>query len=934
MAAHLDFINTSDDKIRELFLKPKCHNRSTDSDGCIIFPPRAIRRTATEIRDFFNMGIKDKRQKIEQCRNFQIDTDQMISYLDSEFASQGEQEPIRRAFALSNEPAGQAQDIAGEEDFGDDEEFGDDIELEFGQTLSKIWSTKAATSDVCPGITISYIQNMRLDDEIMTRRILGFKHTIREGFTTRARLEHPDRTEKWPFCLPVVGAIAHGNIDTEIVWRVEEVDGYINSNSDEDGPEFERFIIKHVDCSGGITKQGLCSHCFRKKKLLLDRFDSNVKSREEEVKINTRTTLARTFSLQNKRTEYYQRKAKNLSARLSYKQMALNKLTVETGMDVEINETSDSIFNYSVASNVAKYLAADGDNTNAAAEFIFRESVRKYQDAKTKHASSVRHSQLVIRLGALIYQKMGNGGDLYNLVAKIMGLPTDRTIRRYKSSSVNDPDGVLLSNLEAARLKFDLSHPGCDKDDFKRHVSLAYDEMSVKGRFSVNYHTNTLVGIADDAFERSVIEREFELLAADWKNGDEDCEDDDSKITVPEATKYFLGFMATTLDASTGSKQHIFTARYGVKKTQYTFLARRLKEIPAILYNYGFIVTQIGNDGAIENRTVSKFTATITAADILPAKFTEHELRGLNLDFPIAYQHPSPACENKYIFFGGDMPHLVKKIRNAFDNKSRTLTFRNRLMNLAMIKSIWLKYESSGSGLRKTHLGYDHFELDAYKKMRVFPAMQVMSQSTITMIEECCADEENDEDINKYKGMIELFGKINRLVDICNGYGADQVTKSGKRRDVEKIDHPKHRHILELFDILRVVEEWKAECGGLNAKFITKQTYEDLLWLVYGLAGVASYYLKEDRSLSIDQGRLGSDIMEHFFSMIRDSNSNPNLGQANSAAGKIGSVNAIIQGGMFRKGKRKQGGGNSAGAQEDKEAYLQPLPGAKYTKRN
>jgi hypothetical protein len=110
MAAHLDFINTSDDKIRELFLKPKCHNRSTDSDGCIIFPPRAIRRTATEIRDFFNMGIKDKRQKIEQCRNFQIDTDQMISYLDSEFASQGEQEPIRRAFALSNEPAGQAQD--------------------------------------------------------------------------------------------------------------------------------------------------------------------------------------------------------------------------------------------------------------------------------------------------------------------------------------------------------------------------------------------------------------------------------------------------------------------------------------------------------------------------------------------------------------------------------------------------------------------------------------------------------------------------------------------------------------------------------------------------------------------------------------------------------------------------------------------------------
>jgi hypothetical protein len=256
-------------------------------------------------------------------------------------------------------------------------------------------------------------------------------------------------------------------------------------------------------------------------------------------------------------------------------------------------------------------------------------------------------------------------------------------------------------------------------------------------------------------------------------------------------------------------------------------------------------------------------------------------------------------------------------------------------MNLAMIRSVWLKYEPPGSGLRKTHFGYDHFELDAYKKMRVFLAVQVMSQSAINMIKECCADEDNDEDIDNFKGMIELFTKINRLVDICNGYGAEQRTKSDNRRDVEKIDHPKHRHILELFDILRVVEEWKAECGGFNAKFITKQTYEDLLWLVYGIAGVASYYLKEDRSLSIDQGRLGSDIMEHFFSMIRDNNSNPNLGQANLAAGKIGSVNAMIQGGMFRKGKkRKQGGGNTAGAKEDKQAYLQQLPGAKYTKRH
>lgn len=225
------------------------------------------------------------------------------------------------------------------------------------------------------------------------------------------------------------------------------------------------------------------------------------------------------------------------------------------------------------------------------------------------------------------------------------------------------------------------------------------------------------------------------------------------------------------------------------------------------------------------------------------------------MDFPIAYRHPSPSCQDKYIFFGSDMPHLVKKIRNAFDCPSRTLTFRDRVMNLAMIKSVWLGYESTGSQLRKTHLGYDHFELDAYKKMRVFLAVQVMSQSTINMIKEYCSYEDNDEDIDKYTGVIELFDKIDRLVDICNAYDAKQDSKAYKMRDVEKINHPKHRHIMELFDILRLVEEWKAECGGkFNNKFITKQTYEDLLWVIYGIAGVASCYLKEDGSLTLDQG--------------------------------------------------------------------------------
>ena len=63
-----------------------------------------------------------------------------------------------------------------------------------------------------------------------------------------------------------------------------------------------------------------------------------------------------------------------------------------------------------------------------------------------------------------------------------------------------------------------------------------------------------------------------------------------------------------------------------------------------------------------------------------------------------------------------------------------------------------------------------------------------------------------------------------------------EKTKSRKFRNVERINHPKHCHITELFGAMRVFEEWKAECGWLNKKFITRETYEDLKWLIFAVA--------------------------------------------------------------------------------------------------
>ena len=126
---------------------------------------------------------------------------------------------------------------------------------------------------------------------------------------------------------------------------------------------------------------------------------------------------------------------------------------------------------------------------------------------------------------------------------------------------------------------------------------------------------------------------------------------------------------------------------------------------------------------------------------------------------------------------------------------------------------------------------------------------------------------------------------MDRLVDIMNGTGF----KNGRSRNVELINHPHHRHTIELFGILRIFESWKKQTKGKPTRFITWQTYEDLQWMVFGMAVHGRCYLKKDRSETMHQGRGGSDVCEHLFSQIRYINSNPNMQQGREGISKASS---------------------------------------------
>jgi hypothetical protein len=102
----------------------------------------------------------------------------------------------------------------------------------------------------------------------------------------------------------------------------------------------------------------------------------------------------------------------------------------------------------------------------------------------------------------------------------------------------------------------------------------------------------------------------------------------------------------------------------------------------------------------------------------------------------------------------------------------------------------------------------------------------------IKMVNDFCA--EDDGYISEFEPMMGIFEEIDCLVDIMNG----QNYLSGKNLNVSKINNPQHVHVYELFNMLKLFTEWKDNAGRFSNKFITKQLHEDLVWMIFGLAGV------------------------------------------------------------------------------------------------
>jgi hypothetical protein len=125
------------------------------------------------------------------------------------------------------------------------------------------------------------------------------------------------------------------------------------------------------------------------------------------------------------------------------------------------------------------------------------------------------------------------------------------------------------------------------------------------------------------------------------------------------------------------------------------FLTRKIREIIVALDCHKLIVNNITADGASENRSTFKTLATISMDKIFEKNnvtLTDNQRSIFPLEKKVAFHHPTR--DDITIFIGGEMPHLIKKIVNAFERsapgcKSTHLHFQGNEMSLKMLRDIW-----------------------------------------------------------------------------------------------------------------------------------------------------------------------------------------------------------------------------------------------------
>ena len=724
------------------------------------------------------------------------------------------------------------------------------------------------------------------------------------GFS--ARVDGADEAEPPAEMLSPLRPAAASDFDTDVR---KAVSGVELSMLLERGPNHNTYVFRMARCKiiGG-KRAGRCPVCSDRRGLVFEKLKRLFETREagEPSKFAPHKYIAQSPGL----TQQVLRQRAKEVAGLKQRLYRLAKIDREKN-GVVIEEVPHQLELANVFEKVDK-VAAKIFADDPVARMVWQNQLDNCRSA-VEHGGrrcARRYSPATIKLAIVLSTKLGK--EAYDQVRKLFLLPTGRHLQSYNVGS-DDAEGVMLEMIGAMKAKADdLGYNGV----WQRCGCVTFDAMTIKGGVWFEYHTGRVLGFPynDGLYETCM--SEFKSYAQSL-GGEKACHfptqfDGLLRLQVhePEVAKHYLVYYYVGLGVSNFAFP---VARYAMTSIKAPDLRTKFLCVVTELARRTFIVVAAVFDGAQENRTFQKISATRAAAEFLVGVVVPWDT-----SFPVAMDHP--VFGRKYpIFLMSDTPHEVKKVVNTLENSNPNNNKKRMLqhldsngdrqpMCLDMVKDAWLDFEGlmteslvcGAAPLTRTKLKREHFEKNAFSRMRVYLAAQVLSNTVCCVIDQVTAKKPNKRLL--YGPLRALCSNMDRFLDIMNGR---------REKGYKNIDTTDARELKELGEIMKWFECWfksihedrqfaHLAVDEKKSAFLPEGCWFDLQSIIKGVTAFSIFYLRkfqDTEPIMIVQRRLMQDIVEHHFAHIRQScggSTQPSVVQCEQATSRS-ATNRILQ---------------------------------------
>ncbi|KAL7527593.1 hypothetical protein ACHAXR_005041, partial [Thalassiosira sp. AJA248-18] len=473
---------------------------------------------------------------------------------------------------------------------------------------------------------------------------------------------------------------------------------------------------------------------------------------------------------------------------------------------------------------------------------------------------------------------------VYKEVAKVMLLPDISYVYRKTNELISKSHGkaysIHMGALQGLKERADKEGWSCHQ----RIGCLGQDSANVKKDIEHDHVSNKFVG-CDESHKLGTLSKMFHSMAQNVKDAaaaeqevEEEAEAEQGGVnSTPETQNSILDelrlagehlvFKFTSIDPDIKCSEVV--ASINVERVTPEIITTVQDLLEDMLPIYGLYVGFGASDAAGCNWVAYKSKATHSIRDMLPEEL-RNEYPDIDFDLKIACRHP---VTDDWIIFIPDMPHLTKNIVTALEYsgsqfQKRNIKYGKCPMHLFLIQNIWFAMDGHTSQLQESKLSMAHFEKNAYSRMNVILAMQILSATVANMIRVAMGDEDLDLELKvrgMYTHLMNLCDNWNDVVDICNGKDGPHTKDNGKERQEKLLDvlswfsNWKKMHDEDVADKTKATNEYN---------FFADETWFCIRALILAHVAAIGHYCLEKRE-KINPRSLNTDVVEWFFGDVR-----------------------------------------------------------------